>query len=929
MILDYNYNKYEHVLSVSYINKNGFKNILDFNVNKFKTYYLNPEGKFKNWDGSNCDIKYTQKPTSFDIKTYFEELDENTKNILYSKTSPKLYTFDIETEISDEFPNPVEAKFPITAISVSNYKCDVLVLGTKNITDEENTWINNEFKEYLQNSDYFKSLDLNMPKFYYIKFDNEENMLKYFLKNIVSKVPILAGWNAILFDWQYIQNRIRGYYPKLSFKDCSINKTLNQKKYVDKKGDSILLMMPNHTLIIDMMDVIDNFDLVVLPIKDSLSLDYIANESINMRKIKYKGSLQTLFETDYPRYVFYNAIDSVLVQLIDKKFKTLQNIYMQALYCKEKIGACFSKIALSEALVFNDFYQHGIKIVTENYNEPDRGILTGAYVKEPIPGKHKFICCNDFASLYPSTIITCNLSFENYLGKSFNENEIKQFKQDKNYFVSVNGGVYKNDKEYTFKRIQRTLKENRNISKYLSKQLDALVITDIDNILNKNNISNTEYPQNIIKIFNDIGYNIKSTNDLLNKSVQDLQELRNNLSNEIMYYTSYEQAMKYLANSMYGGSSHVKFFWFNMDLANDITGEARNLIHMMEHHIPDFWRNNWCNMKDLHKKLGINLIDNPEHVLKNVPVQLNDPNAYHQPSYAYPVYGDTDSIYTSYEFLLSTIKGIENMSLEQIRNIIIKINIDFLDKHNEEYITNYYKTRFCESVHKFELETIALSGIWLDVKKRYAQIILWKDGKNYNISNLPLKVKGLEIVKSSYPKQARESLKNLVRFLLESRSDNMLLQRLNIEMQKEKINFYNTSLENICGSVKIQNYNKYILNDNDKFELKVAPKCPFNVRAAGNYNRLRNIYNLPGEPIYGGKVKWYKFLPMGSTKTSQPEVFAFVSTEYPEWADKYAPINKELMFQQFVLDPFNRILNAIQIGNLQLDGNIQCRLDLF
>lgn len=31
-----------------------------------------------------------------------------------------------------------------------------------------------------------------------------------------------------------------------------------------------------------------------------------------------------------------------------------------------------------------------------------------------------------------------------------------------------------------------------------------------------------------------------------------------------------------------GGSSHQTFFWFNMDLANDITREAKNLIHMME-----------------------------------------------------------------------------------------------------------------------------------------------------------------------------------------------------------------------------------------------------------------------------------------------------------------------------------------------------------
>jgi len=69
-------------------------------------------------------------------------------------------------------------------------------------------------------------------------------------------------------------------------------------------------------------------------------------------------------------------------------------------------------------------------------------------------------------------------------------------------------------------------------------------------------------------------------------AVHQPDELLNKIAQKIIYYTSYEQACKLLGNSMYGGSSHQAFAWFNMDLANDITGEARNLIHIMESFVP-------------------------------------------------------------------------------------------------------------------------------------------------------------------------------------------------------------------------------------------------------------------------------------------------------------------------------------------------------
>ena len=381
---------------------------------------------------------------------------------------------------------------------------------------------------------------------------------------------------------------------------------MSYKNYTDLRNNKVRLAIPNHTLLVDMMDVIGTFDIAVMPIKESLSLDYIASESIGMGKIKYDKDLENLYNINYPKYVFYNAIDSILVQMIDKKFKTLQNIYVQSIYCEEKIGMCFSKIALAEALFFKYFYEHDIKIVPIDKGGVERGELVGAYVKEPITGKHNFVCCNDFASLYPSTIITCNLSIENFMGHDFSEQELDRFRADPNYFVSVNNNVYKNDKDYAFRIIQQNLKAERAKSKYLAKQLDATVMLDIEHIEKGRSISSNKYPENIIKAIEEVGYdNIKSPTDI--SKLDNLKEFERKLKTYIVFLISNDMGAKLLMNSCYGGSSHPYFAFYNIDLANDITGEARNLIHMMERHIPELFDTQWVNMTDLHKKLGITL----------------------------------------------------------------------------------------------------------------------------------------------------------------------------------------------------------------------------------------------------------------------------------------------------------------------------------
>lgn len=790
MILDYAYNNYSRKLDISYIEDNGAKQILSFNVNRFKSFYSTPSGQYTNWDGSKCDIRWVEKPSKFEIKTFLTELDDKYKSLLNKRTYPKLYTFDIETlaDENGEFAPAEVANCPISTISICSPELNTIVLGTLQLSPSEEKVLTDNFTNYMENTAFFKTLGMKMPYVKYVWFQTEEEMLKYFLSNIVAKVPILSGWNIIKYDWNYITNRIKNYFPNLSIKLASCNRRTVPKSYKDRFGNKLTLPIPEHTLLLDMMDVIESEDKTVLPMKESMSLDYIASASMGIHKIEYSGSLDDLYRNDYGKYVFYNSIDSVLVQLINYKFKTLDHIYLYALYCNEKISSCFSKIALTEALVYNDFYAQGLKIVYEEHPDIQRSGLLGAYVKKPVPGIHRFVCCNDFASLYPSGIRTCNLSFENYIGAFWDNEKLQEFKDkrsqyvvigpnvflnegsldkpqigrqvgtyldekslakyraDKNkYFVSVNGIVYKNDKDYSFRRIQAQLKAARDHDKYLGKSLDASAMYDVGRIERNESVKEGEYHQDVIEKLHEMGYDIKNGHDIMKFSQDELKDFKRILQNEIVYLDTNQLAMKLLMNSMYGGASHVSFYWYNMNVANDITGESRNLIHMMEHHIPDYIAKNWMTMTDVHKALGIEVDqEKAKQVLKDayfVPASV-DPDTYNHPSFVLPVYGDS----VDGKSVISLASG--DKTIEQLFN---ESNIYLVDRDKEfaisnETIVNYDGKKFVYNKIKNVIRHKVTKQKWqLTTEKNSVYVtsdhslIVYKNGKLEKIKPCDMK----------------------------------------------------------------------------------------------------------------------------------------------------------------------------------------------
>ena len=909
MILDYEYDQRNKKFTISYINERGTKSFYEFNINRFKSYYPSPTGPFRDWDGTKVAVRYTDRPSKFDIMEFVEDLPENVKGDLFNENCiPKVYTWDIETEFDpDEKPDPASAKFPVTAISCVSPEMKVMVMGLKDLPEETIRSIDGKIKDYCKDIRFCREMKI-VPEFIYKKFSNEHDMLEWFVKNIIAKVPILAGWNSDGFDQQYITSRIKNYYDDISLSSMSCRGRMGAKKIVNmfRPTDDVRIPSPKHTLMVDMMDIIKTHDYSILPIKESMSLDWIAEQSLGVHKIKYDGDLNTLYTDDPETFFFYNAIDSTLVQLIHKRFRTLNLIFNYANVTHLPIDRNFGKIGPAEALFFQNFHKKGYHIVFYPDRHVERGELPGAYVKEPIAGQYRWACCFDFASLYPTQVMTCNLSVENFIVPPrgvWSPEELERYRKDPGYFVSVNGNVYKNDKDYAFREIQVFLKENRNKTKYLAKEMDAQVMSVIDRVIKTGKNGDWTPFTDDVRAWMEKNYGIVDKRGIV--MFPDLDDLKFRVQTDIDNMISREQSFKLLGNSCYGGSSHQAFYWYNMSMAADITGESRALIHMMEDKTQWVFHH-WADMMDVHEKLGITIDKTKAEAIKHC---------------VSTIYQDTDSSYVNLGPIVDTINELKGADDRKICEFCVNFAEGHMNNYFSEILDDYFTPRHVKNRHFFELETVAKTGIWIGIKKRYAQALLWKDGRYYDEPKM--KVKGLEVIKGSYPPFSRTILKDLTMTLLtEDIHHPDFIHRFNAKVMGWKDQFMKQSPDFITEAITVTNYWKGIESDDDPQGLRCVKGASFNVKALGLYNWMINTRKYPEDNIYGGKVRCY---PIQKRSAKSEDVyFAFPTGGFPSWAP---PIDYNALYTKTVLEPINRIITKIGLPELTLDGAIQ--IDLF
>jgi DNA polymerase elongation subunit (family B) len=354
-----------------------------------------------------------------------------------------------------------------------------------------------------------------------------------------------------------------------------------------------------------------------------------------------------------------------------------------------------------------------------------------------------------------------------------------------------------------------------------------------------------------------------------------------------------QNAIKVLINSYYGANGNKYFYFYDPDIAQSITIQGQDLIKFSIKAVNHYFLEKWHLDKELHEYLGIE---------KYKIIKINDEAA---------IYTDTDSIYVQFDSVINSIVG-ANFSNDEALNICVKIDNFRLSKYFDQCFQKYGQVFNTVNRLKFKLENLSQYGIWLK-KKNYAIKVAYEPNSNFEL--IPQKkryliIKGLEPIKSSYPDWARKNLITLTEFVLEIGKtldlENQLIPKL-VELQKE---FLTLSIHEVAFNFNIRVYNKYI----DNIEtLSLKKGISIYPRAAAYYNNLLLKTGLNKKyPSIREKDK-IKFYYCAHNEHGF-DVFAYSPEVFP--TELAPPCDLELQFFALIVEPINRLLEAMNIPKL-------------
>lgn len=424
-------------ISVSYYDKNGKTKIKTINLDESQMFNWKKcsktdrkrDLKYISWNGDAVMKEPARKLSQFRIAEIIDDLPKAEYDEIFEYSLPRTFFVDIETEIDPELTvkeSAEQVRKPITVIGIATPDRQIIVLSSsKTLTPREQREVEFDIKNHTRTFGAEFS-------FVFKAFESETDMLKFFLTNMVARFPMMSGWNFIDFDWKYIVNRCE---KKLNI-DPSIASPI--KKLVGKNK------LPAHVGVVDYMECYKKWDTSVAQ-KENFKLDQAGLDVLGVQKVHYSGTLDDLYRDDFKKYVFYNAIDCALVEMLHEKLgvSSIGNTLTYIAKCPTM--RMFSPVALTESILARDYYTNG-QVLPLKEKDEDAVPYEGAYVKKPKIGFHKCCICNDFASLYPNIIRELNLSPETLLMKlDENDIETKMKKLAEGYIVSESGCVFKKD----------------------------------------------------------------------------------------------------------------------------------------------------------------------------------------------------------------------------------------------------------------------------------------------------------------------------------------------------------------------------------------------------------------------------------------------------------------------------------------------------
>ncbi len=670
--------------------------------------------------------------------------------------------FDIEVEVTDGFPDPSKAENKITAIALydkvaDKYHC--YVLGN------------------VPNTDVVES------------FQSEEELLQRFYQKYLEINPtILSGWNTDGFDIPYLYNRTRRTMGD-QIANCLSpigevywNETRNMYKIAG----------------VSCLDYIKLYKWFTYTQESSYRLDYIGQKEVGIGKVEYEGTLQDLYENDIEKYIEYNLNDVVIVKALDDKLKFIdlargvghlghvpyEDNFYSSRYLEGAMLVYMKKIG-----VIAPNKELGAKI-----NKDDK--FSGAYVKDPKPGRYDWVFDLDLTSMYPSVIMSLNISPEMKIGKVNGWNAEEFIKGvPKTYSLEKNGKTqgHMNNKELAdmFKSNKVSISSNGILYRTDKKGLIPVLLEKWFN-------ERVEYKR-LMKKYGEEGDDEKHG-----------------------YFKRRQHIQKIILNSLYGVLGLPVFRFYDVDNAEATTVTGQELIKFTEKIANHYYNKELGDKKD------------------------------------YCIYTDTDSVfYPALPLVKKRYPDADTSNDEFMTEQILSVAREVQDFINKGY--DYFANKFLniKDEHRFDIkqECVAKSAFWV-TKKRYGQWIINDGGLTCD----KLDVKGLDIVRSSFPPAMRDLMTGVLKDILGS-SDKDIIDSKIVEFKSE---MKKMPIHDIALPTGVKNIKKYTdKNKRGKFNSKnkftnIKKGAPVHVKAAIKYNDLLKHFGLNNyEQIRGSeKIKW-------------------------------------------------------------------------
>jgi len=541
--------------------------------------------------------------------------------------------FDIEVEVKDGFPEPKRAENKITAIALydkttDKYSC--FVLGN------------------VPNTDVVES------------FQSEEELLQRFYQKYLEINPtILSGWNVDGFDIPYLYNRTTRILGQ-QFANCL--SPISEVFYSENKNRYKIAGVS----VLDYFSLYKKFTYIQ---QSSYRLDFIGQKEVGIGKIEYEGTLQDLYENDINKYIEYNLNDVVIVKALDDKLKLIDLVIGIAHVGHVPYEDVYYSSRYLEGAILVYLKNIGVIAPNKDFNARDKmnrtndDKFTGAYVKDPVPGRHEWVFDLDLTSMYPSTIMTLNISPETKIGK-------------------VNGW---NAKEF-LKGTQKTysLEKGGKTQGHMNNEQLKDMFSKNKVSISSNGILYRNDKKGLIPVLLEKWFNERVEYKRLMKKYGDEKN-----DEQYNYFKRRQHIQKIILNSLYGVLGLPVFRFYDIDNAEATTVTGQELIKFTEKIANSYYNKKLSDKED------------------------------------YCIYTDTDSVFYSAIPLVKNDYPSVDLSDEKFMTEKILETAEIIQEFiNQSY--DLFAKRFlnCDT-HRFDIkqECIAKSAFWV-TKKRYGQWII-------------------------------------------------------------------------------------------------------------------------------------------------------------------------------------------------------------